>query len=615
MNERIPLLREKARSLPLDPGVYIMRDESKKIIYIGKAKHLRNRVSSYFRSIEKHVEKVYRMVQNAYDFDYIVTASEFEALVLECSMIKQYKPKYNILLKDDKGYHYIHVGGGKFPKITGEKMKLEDGGIDLGPYTSSYVVKQTVEEVNKVFQLPTCKRKFPEDFRKGRPCLNYHIKQCMGLCRGKIGEREYGEILAQCMEFIKGGSKGTMELLTQQMEQAAENLDFEKAAILRDRIRAINRVADEQNVVFTKEPNQDVIALARGGEECCAVVLKFRDQRLVDKEDYDVGEISGLESARSEFLLSYYNNQQEIPKIISLDGECEDNELIARYLSEKIGHKVSIGVPERGEKLRLVKMAVTNAAEQLARKSERTSKEVSALDELARLLGLENPPHYIESYDISNMGSETVVAGMVVFENGRPLKSAYKKFNIKTIIGTDDYGSMREVIRRRLSHYDEEKESGKGFGRLPDLILLDGGKGHVAAVLPVVVEMGFSIPVYGMVKDDRHRTRAIAKDGGEIAINSTRSAFTLVSTIQDEVHRFSITFMKSKHKKSAFAMRLTSVPGVGDKRAQALFSHFKTQTAMKAASVEELAAAPGMTKTTAQAVYNYFHSPDAPLTD
>ena len=606
MNPRLPYLQEKVKKLPMEPGVYIMRDNAKHIIYIGKAKLLRNRVSSYFRAMEKHNEKTFRMVQNVHDFDYIVTSSEFEALVLECSMIKQHKPKYNILLKDDKGFHYINISDGSFPRITAENAVAKTG-KRFGPYTSSFIVRQTVEEVNKAFLLPTCKRRFPEDFRKGRPCLNYHINQCMGLCRGKIKKEEYDDIIRQCVEFISGGSKKTITMLTAEMETAAENLNFEKAAVLRDRIRAVNRIADEQNVIFTQEIDQDAVALAQNTGECCAVVLKFREQRLVDKQDFDLGEIESLESARSEFLLSYYNSSNDIPKIISLDGEFEDDELVQRFLSEKAGYKVAVNIPVRGEKLRLVKMAATNAAERFALKIQRTGKEVTALDELARLLGLERPPEYIEAYDISNLGSETVVGGMVAFENGRPLKSAYRKFNIKTVQGTDDYASMREVISRRLSHYDEEKEKGTGFGRMPDLILLDGGKGHVAAIEPIVADMGMSIPVFGMVKDDKHRTRAIAKDGGEIAINSTRSAFTLVSNIQDEVHRFSITHMKSRHKKNAFALSLESVPGIGEKRAQALFKHFKTQTAMKKATVEELLEAPGMTKATAEALHKFFN--------
>ena len=609
MNEKLPYLRGKVKKMPAEPGVYIMRDTKKQIIYIGKAKLLRSRVGSYFRAVEKHPEKTYRLVQNIDDFDYIVTASEFEALVLECSLIKQYKPKYNILLKDDKGYHYIRVDGGAFPRIGAAQQKLEDGARYLGPYVSSFVVRQTVEEVNRAFMLPTCKKRFPEDFRKGRPCLNYHIKQCIGLCRGRISARDYDEIVRQAMGFIDNGSKSAVQMLTVQMEEAAAAMLFEKAAALRDRIRAIQRISDEQSVIFTKEDNQDVIALARDGAETGAVILKFRSQRLVDKQDFNLGEIASLEAARAEFLLSYYNSQAEIPGVISLDGDCEDRELIEQFLTEKSGRKVHVGVPVRGEKLRLVKMATANAAQTLAQKAERatTGKEVSALDELGRLLGLSQTPVYIEAYDISNMGSEVIVGGMIAFENGRPCKAAYRKFNMKTVIGTDDYASMREMIARRLSHYEEDKASGKGFGRLPDLILLDGGKGHVSAVGPLVAEMGFAIPVFGMVKDDKHRTRAIAQDGGEISILSTRSAFTLVSNIQDEVHRFSIAHMRTRRKKTTFVLHLESVEGIGVKRAQALFKHFKTQTAMKAAAVEELAAAPGMNKKTAGALYEYFH--------
>lgn len=607
-NDRLGFLREKARLLPLEPGVYIMRDSANKIIYVGKAKALRNRVSSYFRSVEKHLPKVYRMVENVCDFETIITGSEFEALVLECSMIKQHKPKYNILLKDDKGYHYIRVTTEPFPRIAAAMQRLDDGARYIGPYTSSFVVKQTVEEVVKAFMLPTCGRKFPQDFKKDRPCLNYYIKQCMGLCTGRVSRGEYDETIGQAMQFITGGSQETLDLLHKRMEECAESMEFERAAQYRDKIRAISRLADHQKVVFAKVANQDIIAVAQNENQSCAVVLKFREQRLVDKQDFQLGEIDSLEAARSDFMLSYYNNaQNDVPRQISLDGPCEDMELVARYLTERSGHKVAVHVPERGEQLRLVKMAITNAAEQLAQKVQRTGREVAALDELARLLGLAAPPAYIEAYDISNYGDATKVGGMVVFENGRPLKSAYRKFNIKTVEGTDDYASMREVISRRLARYMEEKASGEGFGRLPDLILLDGGKGHVSAVQPILDEMGVSIPLFGMVKDDKHRTRAIAHDGGETAILSSRSAFTLVSKIQDEVHRFSITHMKARHSKNAFTLSLTQAPGIGEKRAAALLRYFKTQKALRAATAEELAQAPGMSRTSAGAVYVHLH--------
>ena len=610
-NERLGYLREKARGLPLEPGVYIMRDQSGHIIYIGKAKALRNRVSSYFRSVYKHEPKVYRMVENAYDFDTILCQSEFEALVLECSMIKLHKPKYNILLKDDKGYHYIRVSEGPYPRITAELQRHpDDPGRFLGPYTSSFVVNNTVEEVNRAFMLPTCTREFPRDLGKGRPCLNFHIKQCIGLCGGKIPQADYMETINQALEFIGSGSQKTLELLEGRMLSAAENMEFEKAARYRDRMRAIERITQRQNVVFAKVDNLDAVALAQTAESAAAVVLKFREQRLVDKQDFPLGEPGGLESARAEFLLRYYGGLDpgEIPKLIALDGACDDIPLLERFLSERRGNRVSVNIPERGEQLRLVKMTAANAAEMLAQKTERTGKELAALDELARLLGLSAPPEIIEAYDISNLGAETVVGGMVVFEGGRPCKKGYRKFNIKTVQGTDDYASMREVLERRFLRYESEKETGEGFGRLPDLILLDGGKGHVAAIKPLLAAMGFGdIPVFGMVKDDRHRTRAIAQDGGEIAILSTRSAFALVTKIQDETHRFAITFMKQKHKKSQFELKLTQVPGIGEKRARELFRHFKTQKAMAAATIEELSTAPGMTKPAAEKLHDYLH--------
>ena len=608
MNPRLDFLREKTKQLPLEPGCYLMRDEAGDIVYVGKAKALRNRVSSYFRSLEKHTPKVFRMVGDVHDFSTIVTSSEFEALVLECSLIKQYKPKYNILLKDDKGYHYIRISGGDFPRVTAEKMtRSGDGGRYLGPYTSSFVVAQTVDEVNRAFLLPTCRRRFPEDFGKGRPCLNYHIKQCMGLCSGKIKKAEYGEVLQQALEFIQGGGAATLRVLRQKMEEASEALDFERAAGLRDRIRAIERIGEHQNVVFTNVQNQDVAAVVQNGSQSCAVLIKFREQRLVDKQEFMLGELDDLPSARRDFLLSLYDTGADIPKSVALDGPCEDAELVMRYLSEKKGSRVVLHVPERGEGLRLVEMASANAAQQLAHKIERTGRELSALDELARLLGLGQPPLYIESYDISNFGGDTVVAGMVVFENGRPLKSAYKKFNIKNVRGQDDYASMREVLARRLARYKDEQASGEGFGRLPDLILLDGGATHVGAVAPLLAEYGLDIPLFGMVKDKKHRTRAIASGGGEISISNNRSAFTLVSKIQDEVHRFSITHMKQRHTKNAFSLQLTQVEGIGEKRAAALLRHFKTQKALREASAEALAEAPGMTHPTAQRLWAFLH--------
>ncbi|MBQ1237781.1 MAG: excinuclease ABC subunit UvrC [Oscillospiraceae bacterium] len=606
-NPFLARLREKARQLPLEPGVYIMRDKTEKIIYIGKAKALRNRVSSYFRSVEKHPEKVYKMVENVRDFETIVTDSEFEALVLECSLIKQYTPKYNILLKDDKGYSYIKITPPPYSRIQAVLQKQDDDGCTyLGPYMSSYMVKQLVEEANHVFQLPTCSRKFPQDFRKGRPCLNFHIKQCMGLCRGRVTEKEYAARLEEALDFIKGGSVKALKRLEEQMLLASENLEFEKAAQYRDRIQAIQKMGERQKVVSHKAAEADIIAFTQSENATSAAVLLFRDHRLVDKKDFVFYERGELSSFRRDFLLSYYRD--DIPRIIEVDGDFEDRELTEAYFSQKMGHKISITVPQRGDQAKLVEMAKNNAAQRLSHEVSRTGRELSALDEIARLLGLSAPPSYIEAYDISNIGAETIVGGMIVFEGGRPQKKYYRKFRMKSQLTPDDYASMREMIARRFTRYHEEKESGEGFGRLPDLILLDGGKGHVAAIEPLLEEMGIHVPVFGMVKDDRHRTRAIAKDGGEIAINANRNAFNMITRIQDEVHRYTIEFSRGSHRKSGLELAMTSVEGIGPARAKALFSAFKTQKAMREASVEQLAAVKGMTLPIAQRLYDWLHS-------
>jgi len=615
-NDRIGFLAEKAHQLPLEPGVYLMRDKNGKIIYVGKAKALRNRVSSYFRSLEKHTDKVFSMVMNVWNFDTIICDSEFEALVLECSLIKQNNPKYNILLKDDKGYHYVQIWPKEWSRITAQKSKPQEGARVIGPYTSSYAVTQTVDEVNKVFCLPTCTRKFPQELGKGRPCLNHHIHLCMGVCTGKISLEEYQETIEQAVDFINGGSAETLKRLQQQMEEAAENLEFEKAARYRDRINAISKIGERQKVFMTKNEDMDAIAFAQDGEQSCGVILKIRDQRLKDKQEFLLGknEILTLAEARRELVMRYYaSGNEDIPKLIAIDEDFEDRELIEQLLREKAGHKVELHIPQRGDSKKLVEMARNNASQTLAHNKPYSNRDVAALDELARLLGLANPPKYIEAYDISNIGSATVVAGMVVFEDGHPLKNAYKRFSIKTIDGTDDYGSMREVLTRRFSHYLEEREEPKTtFARLPDLILLDGGKGHVAAIEPLLRDMGIQVPVFGMVKDDKHKTRAIAMDGGEIAIASHRSAFTLVSKVQEEVHRFSIAYSRSKHQKTGFALTLTTIPGIGQTRAKKLFDHFKTVKAMKNASLEELQAAPGMTSATAKALYMFLHPEEFP---
>jgi len=605
--EHIKELRSRAMRLPLNPGVYIMHDKSGKIIYIGKAKALKNRVSQYFGSEKNHDDKVRRMVSNVDSFEYILTDSEFEALVLECSLIKQHNPKYNILLKDDKGYHYIKVTPGPWSRITEAKQILDDGANYIGPFVSSWSVKESVDEALKIFCLPSCTRKFPQEIGKARPCLNYYIKQCCAPCRGKVSIADYNESVSDAIEFLRGGSSESVRELTQKMNAAADALEFERAARIRDRLASIKKMGDRQKVVAARVQEQDIIALAQGAESSCFEVFRFFNGRLFDRETFLMGEVGNPNVARSEFIERYYSMRDRIPPRICLDGAAEGTELLGQWLTQKAGKKVTVFVPQKGEQAQLVEMCRNNAAEQLAQTTGRTGRETSALDELGRLLGMEQPPLYIEAYDISNLAGGDNVAGMVVFENGRPLKAAYRKFKIKTVVGQDDYGSMQEVIERRFHEYFENKEDGVGFGRLPDLILLDGGKGHVAAVRPVLEAAGLTVPLFGMVKDDKHRTRAIAQDGGEIAINSNRSAFTLVSSIQDEVHRFAIGYHHQMRKKTTISSSLTSIEGVGQTRARALLKHFKTIDVIKNADLAEIANAPGMTKPSAQRVYEYFH--------
>ncbi len=608
MNEKLSELRKKAMALPLSPGVYIMHNKSGKIIYIGKAKALKNRVSQYFGSQNNHSEKVRRMVENVDYFEYIICDSEFEALILECSLIKQHSPKYNILLKDDKGYSYIRVSPDKWRKITYELQKTNDGALYIGPYKNSFYVKQSVEEANKIFKLPTCNRKFPDDFRKARPCLNYHIKQCLAPCTGRVSFKEYNENVEQALDFLKGGSTKSLKQLTAEMEEASESLDFERAAKIRDKITAVKKMADKQKVVSVNVPDQDVIAYFTDRERGCFQIFRFEGGRLTDHENFVVNSPMNDGGELSQFILSYYSMNREIPRNITLDRELDDKEAVEKWLGEKLGRRVYITNPQRGEQAQLVSMCRKNAAEVLAQIKGRTSREYSVLEELKSLLGLSKIPEYIESYDISNLAGTENVAGMIVYENGKPLKKAYKKFKIKSFEGQDDYASMAEVLDRRFTEYENLKDTGEGFGRLPDLILLDGGKGQVSAVEPILKKHNVSVPLFGMVKDGNHRTRAITGNGGEITISSRRSVFTFISKMQDEVHRFSIGYHRQRRKNTAFKSSLTDIDGIGETRAKALLKHFQTIANIRNADLKELENCPRMTRDSALAVYNYFHS-------
>lgn len=591
-NPRLPVLREKTSKLTSSPGVYLMKNREGGIIYIGKAKNLKNRVTSYFRENPDHTPKVAAMVSNVYDYDYIVVDSEYEALLLECSLIKQHKPKYNILLKDDKGYHYIRISDEEYPRITNEKNTKQPGSY-LGPYTSGFITKEAVSEANRVFMLPTCHKVFPRDFRKTRPCLNYHIKQCMGVCRGRISQEEYRKTIDQAVEFIKNGSAQSVERMEAEMNAAAEELDFEKAAMLRDRINAIRKAAEKQKIINSGVDSADVIGIAEFYGGLYISVLMYRGGRLYDKAVFEFGKPEPGEDILSSFMEQYYHGKDDIPRSVIADHIPEDCQLIEELLEKQSGRKVRIHVPQKGRQLELLRLAKNNSAEYAALKSDRTGREIIALEQLGKCLGLPVPPKYIEAYDISNLSSESMVAGMVVFEDGRPLKKAYKRFSVKEQEYQNDYGSMHEVLKRRLMHIVNQ-EGDEYFIRKPDLILLDGGKGHVNAVAPILRDLGLDIPLFGMVKDDKHRTRAISTGGREIQINELRAAFDLVTQIQDEVHRFSVSFMHSKHKKKTYSSELLNVKGIGEKKAAKLLMKYKTRDNLRRATPEELAVTAGV---------------------
>lgn len=608
MEEKIKQLRAKAMTLPLKPGVYIMYDKNKNIIYIGKAKALKNRVSQYFGSHSNHTPKVIRMVENVDTFDYIVTDSEFEALVLECSLIKQNLPHYNILLKDDKGYNYIKITNEKWPKIIAVNKVENDNAQYIGPYMSSYYVKNAVDQANKLFKIPICNKDFSKDVKNKRPCLNYHIKICNAPCVGKIKLNEYLENINDAIDFLKGGNGSDIKNMVQEMNKAAENLEFERAAKLRDRITAINKMSENQKVVCSKFKEQDIIAVVTEGDKACFEVFQFRNNALYDRENFIINDIGEMTQSRTEFISRYYYMRDYIPTRIVIDDKIDDIDLLQEWLSKKANKKVSIVIPKKGEQQHLVEMCRKNASEHLAHQRGAVGKEILALNDLAKILGLDKPPIYIEAYDISNQNGTANVAGMVAFENGKPLKNAYRKFEIKSFVGQDDYASMAEVIERRFSEYEKHKNNKIGFGRLPDLILLDGGKGQVNAVAKIMKTMGYNVPLFGMVKDNKHRTRAITNSGKEISISNNRNVFSLVSNIQEEVHRFAIGYHRQKRNISTFKSSLTEIEGIGEKRAKALLKHFGTVSNIRQADLSELENAPTMNKVAAKNLYDYFHN-------
>ncbi|MDE7120872.1 MAG: excinuclease ABC subunit UvrC [Oscillospiraceae bacterium] len=588
-----------------------MKNQKQEIIYIGKAKNLHKRVSSYFRIGAEHLPKVEKMVSHVWDYDFIVTESEYEALLLECSLIKQHQPKYNILLKDDKGFYYIKVSDEDYPRITMEKQRTENGRY-IATHTSAFVANTIVEEVNTIFQLPTCRKKFPQAFRKARPCLNYHIRKCAGICMGNLTKEAYQKRIAQAVEYIQKGSAVSLERMQEEMQKAAENLDFERAAVLRDRMRAMQKAGASQKILDNRFENADVIASADNQDQISVSVLIYRNGRLQDKLNFKIQDYAG-DSVLDSFVTQFYQNRRELandfPDVVLLESSIADQEITEKMLSDQAGRRIKIITPKKSNGLQLIRMAKQNAMEAIAIQENRTSKELLAVEALGKILGMSRVPKYIEAYDISNFASESMVAGMVVFENGRPLKKAYKRFRMKEQQQQNDYACMQEVIRRRLSHLSDlesDPDYDPYFARKPDLILLDGGKGHVHAVAGIVRELAPDVVLFGMVKDKKHRTRAIAGDGNEISISGTQEAFQFVTRIQDEVHRYSVAYMHSIHKKNSFRSDLTQVAGIGQKRAQKLMLYFKTRDALWHADLQELQKA-GISEKTAQALYMYLH--------
>ena len=609
-------LYQKACMLPLLPGVYIIRDKSDTIIYIGKAKRLRIRVSQYFREGVPHDNKVSQMIAHAYAFDVIVCQSEFEALVLEASQIKAHTPKYNILLKDDKGYSYIRVTREDWPRLSFTLQKEEDGAEYIGPYTSSFAARQMAETAMDAFLLPRCSKRFPQEIGKGRPCLNAHIGKCMAVCSGKITCEAYNDAVQGALRMIRYGKKDIVKQLREKMEAASERLDFETAALLRDQIMAIDRVAAGQKVVMENDTEMDVIALAGTTHAVCAAVLRYRDGRLTDKREFLFRDTTDINAVREEFLPQYYLDGGAIPKTIAVDALPPDADALSEALNQARGTKVELYVPQRGDVAKLVTMAYTNAVERLGRESGRYTREEKLLEEAAQVLGLKKPPRVIESYDISNWGDGSSVCGMVTFKDGKPFKAGYRKFKMKTVAGTDDYASLAETVARRAAEYEKyaaqaqnDQPGGNWFGQKPDLLLMDGGRGQVSAAKEALAGTALAeVPLFGMVKDDHHRTRAMVdSEGREIAINMNRGTFTFITAIQDETHRFANAYRKQQMKQKSYSSTLTEVPGVGPKLSKALLAQFKSVGAVKEATPDQLENTPGVGRQLAQTIYDYFH--------
>ena len=602
----IAALREKAARLPLLPGVYIMKNAQGEVIYVGKAKKLKNRVSSYFHG--DHLPKVAAMVDKVQDFDVIIAATEFEALILENSLIKRHRPRYNILHKDDKGYPFLRLDvKSPYPRLTLASRTVNDGARYFGPFGARHESRAIIDAVSKALGLPTCSRQFPRDVGKERPCLQYQLGACRGWCREEASREEYGQAVRQLILILEGRGAELGKELQRQMEEAAGELRFEEAARLRDRYRAVSTLEHKQHVIATARSDTDAIGFQRGAR-CCMSVLHYTDGDLAGK-DYTLfpEPLEEDSEALSELLRQYYVNRNLWPRTILLPFEVEDGEEIASWLGELSGHRVALEVPRRGDRAAFVEKAQLNAREEILRATTQAERHAKALEWLQKAMGLPVPPVRIEAYDISNTGDSDIVAAMTVHVEGKPRKKDYRRFRMKTLEGPDDYASMRETITRRFTHY---LEGDAGFAELPDVLFIDGGAEHAAAAEEALSALGMALPVFGMVKDERHRTRAlIDAEGREIGIQANPAAFALVGRIQEETHRFAIEYHR-KLRDAVPVSTLEKIPGVGEKRRRALLQRFGSLRSVRAASLGELESV--LPRPTARAVYEYFHKENEP---
>ncbi|WP_339075976.1 excinuclease ABC subunit UvrC [Clostridioides difficile] len=597
-------IQEHLKKLPSEPGVYLMKDKYDHIIYVGKAISLKNRVRQYFQSSKNHTSKVKSMVKNIYKFEYIITDSELEALILECNLIKRYRPKYNVVLRDDKTYPYIKVTTNEdYPRILKVRRVLKDKAKYFGPYTNITAVNDTLELISSTYPIRSCKIDIGKAIKnKTRPCLNLHINKCLGPCTGNVSKEEYGKMIEEIIMCLSGKEEKLMELLKEKMNESSMNFRFEEAAVYRDKIKSLEEMIQKQKIDATvSDLNQDVVAMARAHNEACVQVFFIRNGKIVGREHFILEGVmdSPRASILSSFVKQFYNEQEYIPKELIIEDEIEDSSILEEWLSSKKGQKVTIRVPQKGEKKSLVEMVRKNAVEYLEKFSDmnkrKYEKSIGALEELKQILNLEKLPIRIEAYDISNIQGVDSIGSMVVYTNAKKDKKEYRRYKIKTVIGPNDYDSMAEIVDRRLKH-----------GNLPDLILLDGGKGQVSAVKKVLELNDVDIPLWGMYKDDKHRTKGLICKEKEIELDKTTNLYRFIASIQEEVHNYAITYHRSLRNKALTKSILDDIQGIGEKRKKSLLNHFKDVDAIKKATMEELLEVDGMNKSIADNVYNFF---------